>query len=95
MYLDLEQVHWKHKTNGQRPSSSNPQERLYSPPLPADGASTRSVLKIRRVRERDYGTYECAAANNEGTAVGEVELTGKQLTNDKGLSYEYRAPHLQ
>ena len=69
----LEQVHWKHQTNGQRPSSSNAQERLYAPPL----AHARSVLRIRRVSERDYGTYECAAQNNEGAAIGEVELTGK------------------
>ena len=82
LVFSLEQVHWKHKTNGQRPSSSNPQERLYSPPLAADGAA-RSVLKIRRVRERDYGTYECAAANNEGTAVGEVELTGNYIPTVK------------
>ena len=73
-----DQVHWKHQTNGQRPSSSNPQERLYAPPLALAGAhNARSVLRIRRVRERDYGTYECAAQNNEGAAVGEVELTGK------------------
>ena len=74
-------MHWKHKTNGQRPSA-NPQARLYSPALADSGGAARSVLKIRRVNERDYGTYECAAANNEGTAVGEVELTGRVINQE-------------
>jgi hypothetical protein len=66
------QVQWKHQTNGQRPSLTNSQSRLFT-----NLEGNRSVLKIRRIDERDYGTYECSAHNNEGTAMGEIELTGK------------------
>lgn len=65
------EVHWKHQTNGQRPSNS-PQSRLFT-----KMEGNRSILKIKNIDERDYGTYECAAHNNEGTATGEVELTGE------------------
>ena len=63
------QVEWKH-ANGQRPSTL-PNSRLSSSLV-----GNKAVLRIRHVKETDYGVYECSASNNEGTAEGKIELTG-------------------
>ncbi len=54
----------------------------------------RALLRVRRVSERDYGKYECSAHNNEGTAVGEVELTG-EIENTYQVCFASRAKVVQ
>lgn len=39
----------------------------------------RHTLKIRNVKESDFGEYDCKAENSQGMATGSIELIGKPL----------------
>lgn len=53
---------------------------------------SKHVLIIKKVREKDLGTYECQAANKLGYASAQLQLTGRPMPSAFKTSPEASAP---